>query len=261
MAIRAGDVTNAFGTLEEKLRLLDDLILRKAAAVLGRRAGYAERPDVKAAIERLIADRYLQDAIEASDANAEASDAEIEAYYREHQAEFVQLERARASVIVLRRGLDSLPDDAESMLAAVKVSDTAFADAARTRSRDDSTRLRAGDMGWFVRGASHYRWPAAVIDAVFDLKEVGETKLVTADDAAYLLRLTDRQEESVRPLREVANTIRNRIRVDRVAEAKRRVGEQIRQQVEVTVFKDVVASVGPPVAAFGDTGPPSFPLR
>jgi parvulin-like peptidyl-prolyl isomerase len=102
-----------------------------------------------------------------ADSDIELSDADIQAYYRSHQEDFEQPQRARVRGVVLSKGLaagDSLEVRARAAEIRQSILDgEPFADMAAIESADQVSAAQGGDLGVFAKG----RMIAAFDSAVF----------------------------------------------------------------------------------------------
>jgi hypothetical protein len=68
-------------------------------AAMARRAGYAQDPDIRARLKRFMVHKFRQDELEPRLARLTVTEAELEAYYGDHQADFVIPKKVRATII------------------------------------------------------------------------------------------------------------------------------------------------------------------
>lgn len=171
--------------------------------------GYGERPEVvreldeftdEAALEYLLGKVVLADVT--------ITDADAEAYYRDHAKQFTEPESLRLSAI--------MTDDAD---AAAEIERAArggedFRELARTRSKDPALAGSGGVIpGWITKG----KLDRSVEKVAFDLKE-GEIGVARGRAGYFVVRLDKRQPEQVTPFDEAKERAREMARHQRSRE-------------------------------------------
>ncbi len=129
------------------------------------------------------------------------SDLEVDAYYREHAAEFVRPERVR-----LRQILTSDRPSAQRALTALAAGEP-FAEVARRWSKDPSAS-RGGDQGELSRDDL----PPVLADVVFRLAAGETSEIVPAEYGFHIFQVVDRHPAEQAELAEVAAEIRGALR-------------------------------------------------
>lgn len=157
-----------------------------------------------------------------------ATDAEVKAYYEEHPGEFAHGKRVRARQIVFKTGgKDAAAADkkalgeAEKVLAKVRGGE-AFAKLAKKYSQDEKTAPNGGDLGLVEAGAL----PQEISDKAFSLKK-GEFAGPVKTSRGYALVAVDEiQEPGTKPLDEVKEAIRARLRREKKEQAEQEAKEK-----------------------------------
>jgi peptidyl-prolyl cis-trans isomerase D len=146
--------------------------------------------------------------------------AEIEAAYSEHRDEFRDAEEVCASHILIK--VKAAPADkeghsddeartiAESLLKKVNAG-ADFAALAKTSSEDKGSAAQGGDLSCFPRGSMVPEFE----NAAFSLPAGGTSDLVKTEYGYHIIRVASHREESVRPLSQVKETLRERLATDR----------------------------------------------
>jgi parvulin-like peptidyl-prolyl isomerase len=195
--------------------VLESLIEFQAALAKARAEGYDREPDVTAAIQRLIVDRYREaqrERLSGSAPEPPLTDAAIEASYREQAARFMLPTRARGAVIRLTNSPKAsaeqqaqLRQEAAALLESARLVDSdGFAELARQHSTDQATRHRGGDTGWIREDEAYSRWDPAVRAALFALEQPGDTApLIETAQAFHIVRLLELVPPGLQPLEEV----------------------------------------------------------
>src|SRR5262249_42508743 len=89
---RRGGAMSKFGSMAQRRALLDDMIRLQVLAANARRLGYDRDAEITATVQRLLAGKYRESWLDTQLSEATVSDGEVEAYYRDHLAEFTQPE-------------------------------------------------------------------------------------------------------------------------------------------------------------------------
>jgi len=146
-----------------------------------------------------------------------------EQYASARDADFTQPAEVKASHILVKVEPDATPDakqaarkEAETLLAKVKVENADFATVAKEHSECPSS-AQGGDLGYFAREGKMVEPFAA---AAFKLKEGEVSDIVQTQFGYHIIRVTDRKEANVVPLREAAPLIREQLSKQKIAETR-----------------------------------------
>jgi peptidyl-prolyl cis-trans isomerase D len=126
----------------------------------------------------------------------------------------------------------------DAALAEVKAGKD-FAQVAKEKSEDTSTKIQGGDLGFVARGGSPYG--ATLEEQALKLKP-GEASAVFKDRAGFhILKAEERREESVKPLDEVKKQIAaDKLRADKsLALAKEKAQQALTQVKSGKSLKDL----------------------
>jgi len=242
--------------LDRRLRF--ELLAAEAA-----RRGYDKAPSVVQSVKQDAVQAMLEREIDATLTRQSISSEAVKQYYDAHIDEFVRPEMRRASRIVL-----ASEADARALLAQAKASDMrAFRELARTRSLDDTTKLRGGDLGYFDAHGKPQE-PGARIDpktaaATFALGSLGDTSDVVQTDAGYvILKLIGLRQAHAQTPKDADETIRTRLwRQEREAAIDRML-TALKAELKPTTHPELIDAIrfdesGPLPAPPGV--PPGFP--
>ncbi len=157
---------------------------------------------------------------------AKVSDADIESYYKQNQSRYGQPERRRVSHILIQVPAGTSEADrkkareqAEAIAKQAAANPAGFADLARKDSQDAGSAAQGGDLGWVV--------PASLQQAVASLSKDQVSGVVESPAGFHILKVTDFQAGTVRPL----------------AEVKDQVAAEIRKQMASARFSDMATSL------------------
>ncbi len=141
------------------------------------------------------------------------SNADIQAYYNEHKADFtVTTEKLKLAQILIGVPQNATPQQVATLQAKAErirkeaAAGVDFGDLARKYS-DDVSRNSGGELGWFT--------PQDVMDQVYaavkNLKPGDVSQVIRTSHGFHILKLEDHQVPGVRPLDEVKGEIRNQL--------------------------------------------------
>ena len=154
------------------------------------------------------------------------SDADIESYYKQNQSRYGQPERRRISHILIQVAPGASEADrkkareqADAIAKQAAANPAGFADLARKQSQDAGSAAQGGDLGWVV--------PPTLQQAVASLAKDQVSGVVETPAGFHILKVTDFQAGSVRPL----------------AEVKDQVTAEIRKQMAAARFSDMATSL------------------
>jgi parvulin-like peptidyl-prolyl isomerase len=241
-----------FNSGEQRRALLRSWVDSELLAAEARARGLDQDPAVRHAVTSQLArtlENQLRDAVEAP----AVSDADVEAYFAQHRAEYDTPEQVRASHVLLptREAAERVLADARAHAA----DDAHWRDLVRHETQDDATRDIGGDLGFFTaQGGSTV--PPELAAAAFALRSPGDVAaevVVTAHGGRnhvqgfHVVRFVARREALHRTLDEVRRPIHNRLFRERLDAAQdRAVGavlEQLRGRTPVTIHDEVLGQL------------------
>lgn len=152
-------------------RLLDEEILAAEARRRSMDQAFAHRQRR----DRHVVQTFLRERIDDPLLDRPITDEEIQAYYEERRGEFERPEQRRAAHILVGN-----KERARELIELIpELSNAELRDLIRRESRDDRTRLSAGDLRFFDREGNALRerdvaLHPAIAEAAFQLERVGE---------------------------------------------------------------------------------------
>jgi len=230
--------------------VLQALILDRAAWQRAQAQGRDRDPALVAAFQKQVIDRLRQDFLDAHRDQLAVSEAEIAAHYQAHAAEHRLPARVHAAMLFVEAPASFTPEVREERRArlaaarpaAVEVSPAeGFGPRAAEISYDQATKFKGGKLGWLVEGATDPRLDPAAVAALFALRKPGEVSEIVAGTAGfYLLRLLERQPESVRPLAQVRARIAQQLTAEKRAALERQFAGSMTADLDITIQRDAV---------------------
>jgi len=163
---------------------------------------------------RLVAEHYFVDEVFA---RVVVTDAEVEAWYKDHEADFNQPEQVRAAQIVVKT-----PQEAQRILGKIREG-MSFDEAARRWSLSPDAKV-GGDLGFFKKGVM----PPAFDQTCFALQSGKVSEVVSTEYGYHLFKLLDRRSAEQRPLARVRGEVEKLLLARKREEAQKRVLLELR---------------------------------
>lgn len=220
MEQRANGDPNRFRQLADKEALLEEMVNRTAVYAQARAAGFEQRPEIQAAIQRLVVEKYQADQLNKLCPEKPVGEPELREYYQAHLDRWSLPAQAHGAAICLRVPATATAEQraaararTEALLAEVQRGpDSAFAALAQ-RSEDQATRYRGGDFGWVAANGPAFDGEPAVTTALFQLGQAGElAPVVAGQHGFYLVKLLDRRPAAARDFPSVRAEVEFRLR-------------------------------------------------
>jgi len=146
---------------------------------------------------------------------------EISDYYTRHSETFQRQEQVRARHVLVKVAPSAAATQeeearrrAEALLASLR-NGADFATVAQQHSEDTATAAQGGDLGYFPRG----QMVRPFEDVAFALPVGQLSELVRSPFGWHILRVEDKREAAIKPLAEVAQEVRDKLREDRARDA------------------------------------------
>ncbi len=244
-----------YSTLERKKEFLDSLVKFEILAAAAQKEGYANDPDVQLTMKRAMVQKLVQKKFGDGDAK-DVSDADVQKFYDEHKDDFVKAPRVRTTaLLVAANPTDKAQKKAQAakLLAQVKASSKkdpqALQNLARTASDDAATKANGGDLGFRSQEEYAKQFGPSFAAAAFGGKE-GEDVVVDTPQGFWILRITGKQECSVRTVDQVKPQIAQRLQREKRTKDFEEYVKQLREQAHVTVneaeLEKITVSAAPP---------------
>jgi len=230
-----------YSTPEKKRELLDGIVRYELMAREALRRGYDRDPDVQRIAKKqmvaLFEKREINDKLHAED----VSQADVEKFYREHQAEFVRPEEVRVSQILVHDAAAARRIAAEAKTAGhsdIK----SFRELVERYSEDADSKPRGGDLTFLDRKTAHE--PHALVEAAFALAQINDVAgPIESDKGFHIIRLTDRRPATTRSIADAKLDIQKRLLEQMRAQRKRDLAEEMRKSIRVEIYQDELAKV------------------
>jgi peptidyl-prolyl cis-trans isomerase C len=236
------------------------------------RRGYDKNSSVEQAIKQNAVQSMLKKEIDEKVTPKTVPAEAVQKYYAEHIDEFVRPELRRASQV-----LWTSEPEAKAALEQAKAADArGFRELARLQSKDETSRLRGGDLRYFdAKGKPDEAGPnldPALVKAVFALKSVGDTSGIVKTDAGFaILKLTGLRAAHSESAKEADERIRMRLWREQREAAIDSLSAELRKQSNPELHPELLDAISfntdapaPPnaglPAGFPHTKPPPVPI-
>ena len=247
---------------EAKKAQLTEMIHARLLGQEARRRGLDHDPQMIAAFDNLLAERMQQEIR----IQVKASPQEIDAYYKAHTAEFMTPTAVRSAVIFVavpaqtsaegRAAKRATMDSIRQQAMGLPPNTTGFGPLAAQYSDDQDTKLKGGDMGFFVQGHVAPKWEKPVIDAALALASPNQlSDVVSTDCGYYLVKLTAKHNASARPLESVRAQIEKRFAEDQERKFVAGLVKAAEDKKAIKVFEERLATA--PVRSISNSSPNS----
>lgn len=174
------------------------------------------------------------------------SDADVQAYYNQHQAQYQVKEqvKVRHILIAVPQGADEKTQQAarakaEDLLKQIKNGGN-FADLASKHSDDPGSKTAGGELGWLDRGRT-----VPEFDKVAFTLNPGQTSDVIKTQFGYhILQVEDRKTAHLRPLSEVKSEIIPVLEQQRIGAAEQTFASQLAGDAKKNGLEKAAAARG-----------------
>ncbi len=232
MRRRGGHMPGQYQQLEQRRALLDELLYRRALVKAARDEGLDRRPEVRRALDQVLAGQYVEQTLRQAQRDIKVTDQEVLRHYQANASEFTVPPRRRVAMLRISvppgspdAAWDAATQRAEEALAkarALPAEVPHFGQLAQEFSDDQATRYRGGVIGWIAEGqAERYRYDPVVLEAAENLPQSGDvSRVLRGADAVYLVRLVEIDEARERGLEQLSAGIQQRLMRDRLDRAE-----------------------------------------
>jgi peptidyl-prolyl cis-trans isomerase C len=195
-----------FKSAQGKREFLDEIIKEEILYQEAIKIGLDKEETFKERVEEFkrmtIVSTLLKREIEEK---AAITDNEVREFYDKHRDNFKSGLEIKAQHILV-----DTEEEAEDLLKKIMKKES-FSELAKTFSKDKSTAVNGGDLGYFGRG----RMVPEFENVAFSLK-VGEVSDPVKSQFGYhIIKVTDKKEGKIRDFNEVKDTIERRLKVDK----------------------------------------------
>lgn len=249
-------VRQRYNTLERKKELLENIVRSELLAQEALRRGFLDDPEVQSTLKKVLVQKLMRVEFEQTD-GSQIPEAELRAFYDANVTDYVKPERVRASHVFLAAAKNDanrgkVKAEAQKLLAEIQRAELAgpgrsvFADKAKERSDDQTTRTVGGDLLFRTHEELSTQWGQPVAQAAFALENIGQVgTLVETDQGFHLIKLTGRQHALERTFEQVKGQIQNRLFREKRTKAFEDFVENLKSSTRIEIDEVALAQVGP----------------
>jgi len=275
MRRRGGSRPGQYQGLPQKRALLDDMVLRQALVQAAREQGIDAEPEVRRALDQMLANQYLQRSLRKRQNEVIVREEDVRARFDAASEEYAVPARRRLALIRFAVPAEPSSEDwavaerrareAQAEVSALPESVRHFGALAQKYSEDPDSRWRGGVVGWIADRDSELSASAldpAVLKAAREPEEAGAVQgPLRGSDGVYLLRVVDIDPGRSRSFDELADGIRQGLRQQRLAEMEHDFREELLGRMRLTVRDEALADIDPlsPPAPAEPLQPPALP--
>ncbi|WP_016955189.1 peptidylprolyl isomerase [Catenovulum agarivorans] len=193
-------------------KLLDEMVLNAAIVHYAKDFNQDKLFDYQYAANNLLIGQIKQQVLQPKFEKISVSSEEIKQYYHQNPNEFIQPEKAKIAIIFQRFNGDrakqkiQLQQARDSLINQLDSDD--FGGYAIELSDDQASRYRGGQVGWVFKNQASYL-PDEIVAKAFVLEEGEVSKVIETNKGLYLLRVLDKTQAEVKPLKQVEAQIRH----------------------------------------------------
>ncbi len=270
LARRAQRGSGRVSSPQDREALLEEMVRFEVMYARAIAAGLDRDPEMAQRIRRMVVARYEEQHQAEAEKTPAPTATEVDAYYREHLAEFIQPEKVRGAVLLLKvspKATEEKKQEAMRRAEGIRAeaiqqaaAQPSFGDLARQHSEDAATRYRGGDGGWIARDQKGFFWPKEVVEGLFALGAPGEIgPVIRTPDGLYVIKLMERTAAAAAPLDQVRERIAWRLQSERTQQAQKDFYEQQKAGLRIVINRDRLATVTLPPAPTSAPPPPALP--
>lgn len=201
---------------EQRKLLLEKMIRMELLAREAEKRGYGKDSEVIEAVKQNAVQTMIRELIDGQLTLESIPAEDLRKYYDEHITDFVRPETRRVNHILV-----ATREEAQQLIKQLQGADLKeFRKAARERSLDQGTKMRAGDLGYFDKQAKSDDTNAgrppideAIVKVAFSLAKVGDlsAKPIKVQGGFSVVMFAGQKPGISRSLKEAEPTLRKRL--------------------------------------------------
>ncbi len=206
-------VRSHYQTLDKKKEFLESLIQNELLADEALKAGLDKYDEVQSEFKKAMIQDLIRENFNDADGMKSVSDASLHEFYDSHRAEYQRPERLRVQMVLFAGDAKAKAEaDHALKVLASKKDVSAFAELARARSDDPTSKMRGGDLDFHTHSDLASSYGDEVAKAADALKAPNDISgVVHGMRGYYLLRLEARQPAFNRSFEQVEASLRSRL--------------------------------------------------
>ncbi len=257
-----------YAELDKKKEFVDSQVRFEVLAAEAYARGYDKDPEIQDQVKKIIVQKLTREEFDGRVKLADITDAELQRYFDEHQAEYQKPEMVRVSAVTVAFG-----PDAASKAAAKKSADEVqklaadkdkladrnwFKALAEKHSTDEASKRAGGDLRYLSKDDAAQQLGAAARDWLFASETINEVSPVLEGSAGWhVLKRTGKRKEITRTFEQVKNQVKNVVFREKRTTAFGSFVDELKQKHRVQVMDDKIGKLhvdvkAPPPPTGGD---------
>ena len=220
---------------EGKQRFLDELIKKELLYQEAKKKGMERDPDFQSKLEEFKKITLIGILLEKEiEEKAAVTDQEVQEYYEKNKSDFSNVNRIRASHILVKS-----KEDAQKVLQRLKKGES-FSKVAKEKSLDPGSAQNGGDVGFFSSGQMVPEFESAA-----SRLKVGETSQPVKTKFGYhIIKVTDKKVGPPVDFDKVRNLIYQRLSAEKQKGIFDSYIEDLKQKFKVEMNEQAVSQLG-----------------
>lgn len=213
--------------------------------------GMDKDPEVLEATKKIIVQKLTRDEFDGRVKLTDVTDADLQKYFSEHEAEYQKPEMVRASMIAIAFGADKNAAKKAADEAHKKVNDKEklkdrnhFKETVAALSTDEATKRAGGDLRYLSAAELDEKLGAKAREWLFGGAGINElSPVIEGKDAWLILLRTGKRPAVSRNFEQVKNQIKNVVFREKRTAAFNALVDELKQKHGVTVYEDKLDKV------------------
>jgi peptidyl-prolyl cis-trans isomerase C len=221
---------------EEKKNFLDTLVTVEVMAKEAQRRGLDKDPEVVRTMKQVMIQKLSKEVFSAEATRDSITEAELQDYYKKHEAEYRRPAQVRAAAIVVKdKALaDKMATEAKAQEGK---SHSGFRDLVTKNSTDEASKLNGGDLGYFGKDSTEV--PKPVIDAAFGLENGKVSGAIAAGDGRFfIIKVTGTRPAMEKTFEDVKGQIQTRVLRDKQVAAQKEFVDGLKSKAKIEVHDE-----------------------
>jgi peptidyl-prolyl cis-trans isomerase C len=253
-----------YTTLDRKKEFLDSLVRFEVLAREAEKQGLQNDPDVQLTMKKIMVQKLVQKSFQDPSAGAPLPDAELQAYYDSHKADYFRPKKVRLAAVVFNAPEGSperakKSELAKKALAKLKVEEKkntlAFTQIATEFTEDAASKTTGGDLNFKTADELEAAYGKELATAAFALNPGETSSVVATKGGLFIVKVTGQQEEMNRTFDQVKVQIANKLQREKKTKEFDEYLKKLREQAGVQIDEKVLEGVEVAAAPAGGPGP------
>jgi len=225
-----------YAVKEKKKEYLNNVVRFELMALEAQARGFDKDPEIQGMMKNQMISKFLARDYEAKMKAESVADAEVEKYYKAHEAEFNRPDVVRVSEI-LTKSESKAKEAAKEAAKAPKTDLNAFRALVNKYTEDQFGKQRGGDLAFFDKNATAH--PKEVVAAAFTLANVGDVSApVKSEKGWHVLKLTQKSQGFAKSLADAKPTIQQRLYYEQRGKMMDTLVAELREKYKVKMFEE-----------------------